>query len=315
MIGVSIEAESWTVSQIPPQAGRLAVVTGAASGLGYATALALAKAGADVVLAGADELDGLRAVSQIRPLAPAALVRFERLDPGSLASIAAFASRVCGAGHPIDLLINHSSAPAPADRQLTADGIELQLGANFLAHFALTAHLLPLLRRSRKPRVVHVSSLSHRFGAINFNDLQLERAYDPWRAHCQSMLATLMFAQELQRRSDDQKWGLGSVAAHPGNVRPRLIANGFGPRGLVRRLKSSLGILLSHSAAEGALPALYAATAPNIRRGGFYGPSGPFELVGPPDLAKLSRKAPGPENAIRLWELAEKLTGVKWQSA
>ena len=293
----------------------MAVVTGAATGLGYATALALAKAGADVVLAGPDELEGFRAVSQIRPMAPAALVRFERIDHGSLASVEAFASRLAHSGHPIDLLINHASAAIPADRRVTPEGFELQLGANFLAHFALTAHLLPVLRRSRKPRIVHVSSLSHRRGSIHFDDLQLERAYDPWRAHCQSMLATLMFAQELQRRSDVSNWGLVSVAAHPGNVRPRLLANGSGPRGLVRRLKSSLGILLSHSASDGALSALFAATAPNIQRGGFYGPSGPFELVGPPDVARLSRKAPDTQNAVRLWELSEKLTGVRWQKA
>jgi NAD(P)-dependent dehydrogenase (short-subunit alcohol dehydrogenase family) len=301
-----------SAARIPRQAGRLAIVTGASAGLGYATALGLAKAGADVVVAAEDEIEGLRAVGQIRPLAPAALVRFEKLDVGSLASVAGFAARMAAAGRSVDLLINHAHVPVSAERQVTADGFEGQMGGNYLGHFALTARLLPLLLRSRRPRVVQVSSLCHRDGHIHFGDLHLERDYDPWAAHCQSMLALLLFAHELQRRSDAQGWSLVSAAAHPGNVRPQLLANGFGPRSLVRRLHGSPRWLVSHSAEEGALPALYAAMAPDVSKGAFYTPDGPFELVGSPESAKPGRRASDPEVARRLWQVSEELTQVKW---
>jgi NAD(P)-dependent dehydrogenase (short-subunit alcohol dehydrogenase family) len=306
------EIAGWTAEQIPHQAGRLAVVTGAVNGLGYATALALAKAGADVILAGEGELEGLRAVSQIRPLAPLALVRFEKMDSQNLASVTSFAARLAGAGHPVDLLITHPGGAVSAERKLTADGFELQFGANYLSRFALTAQLLPLLRRSRKPRVVHVSSLSHRQGSIHFRDLEFKHGYDAWAAHCQAMLATVVFTRELQRRCDAQGWNLVAAAAHPGNVRPKLIANGNGPKALVRRLHGPAGLLLSQSAENGALPALYAATAREVQRGGFYGPGGPFELIGPPELVRDGKSAPDLEAARRLWKISEQLTGVKW---
>lgn len=306
MVGES-ESENWTTARIPPQVGRLAVVTAGATGLGYATALALAKAGADVVVAANDEFQGFRAVSQIRPVAPAALVRFEKLDTGNLASVAAFAARLQDVDRPVDLLINHSTDSMHLSRQTTEDGFEHQLGANYLAHFALTARLLPLLRRGRKPRIVQVCSLCQRPGSIDFDNLHLERDYDPWKAHCQAMLASLLFAQELQRRSDLFQWGLVSVAAHPGNVRLRLIADGVGPKGLVRRLRGSLAVLLSNPPSGGALPALFAATASSVQRGGFYGPSG--LLV---DYASPGKNSPGNEDAHRLWEVSEQLTQAKW---
>jgi len=304
--------QSWTMADIPPQAGRLAVVTGATGGPGYETALALAQAGADVIVAGSDEAQGREALSKIRPRARGALVRFERLDLGSLASVADFAGRLGNAGRPVDVLINNAGVLALRQRQATADGFEMQLGINYLGHFALTARLLPLLQRSRQPRVVHLSSLSQQRGSIHFEDLQLERSYTPWMANEQSNLASLIFALELQRRSDARGWGLLSVAAHPGNARTEQIAQGPGLASLLYRARWGFRFMLGQAAAGGAVPTLYAATAPKASPGGYYGPHGAFEPAGPPGLAWIADKANDLATARKLWAVSERLTGVKW---
>lgn len=169
----------WTAADIPPQVGKFAVVTGGCSGLGLETALALARVGADVLLADVDANAGRDATQHIRSLAPAGVVRFEKLDLSSLTSIAGFASRLLELKRPIDLLINNAGVIAPPRREVTADGFELQFGVNFLGHFALTARLMPLLLMSRTPRVVQVSSIFSRAGAIHFDDLQQVRSYKP----------------------------------------------------------------------------------------------------------------------------------------
>jgi NAD(P)-dependent dehydrogenase (short-subunit alcohol dehydrogenase family) len=288
------------------------VVTGATNGIGYAAALALAQAGADVIVAGHNEWEGRNAVAIIRPLAPAALVRFEKLDVRSLASVADFARRLTAGGRAVDLLINCAGGIAAGKRQLTEDGFELQLAANYLSHFALTAELLPLLRRSRNPRVVQLSSLGQRRGSIHFDDLHLERGYEPAKAFSQSKLALLMFALELQRRSDAHGWGLLSAAAHPGYARTEPVSSRSRSTDLIRKLHGSLGLLVNHTASEGALPTLFAATAPTVQRGGYYGPIGPFELVGPPGPVSVGKNAQDREAARRLWEISEQLTRVKW---
>ena len=204
-----------TQSEIPSQLGRTAVVTGATGGLGYETALALAKAGAEVILTGRDDRKGRSAIEKISREVTGARVSYEHLDLASLASVADFAQRM-QARQSLDLLINNAGVMALPRRQTTADGFEMQFGTNHLGHFALTARLMPLLRRASGPRVVSVSSLAHRTGLIDFDDLQGARVYAPWKAYGQSKLATLMFALELQRRSDAAGWNLISNAAHPG---------------------------------------------------------------------------------------------------
>ena len=222
---------AWTTKDVPSQEGRLAIVTGT-GGLGYETALVLAQAGATVVLAGRNEAKGRVSVEKIRVVHPGARIAFEKLDLASLASVAAFARHFADDHSSLDLLVNNAGVMAPPTRQVTSDGFELQFGTNYLGHFALTAHLLPLLKRGRQTRVVHVSSGAHHTGKIRFDDLQWERRYRPWFAYSQSKLANLMFAFELQRRSDANGWGLMSNAAHPGYARTELIPNGPGAKGL-----------------------------------------------------------------------------------
>ena len=297
---------------IPPQAGKLAVVTGATGGLGYEVALALAQGCADVIIAGRNDARGRAAASKIRSLAPGALVRFEKLDLADLASIRAFADRISASERPIYLLINNAGVLAPPKRLVTVDGFESQFGINYLGHFALTGLLLPALRLGRNPRVVQVSSRFHRCGAIRFDDLQAERIYKPWAAYCQSKLASLLFARELQLRSDQNGWRLLSSAAHPGFARTNLFANGRGTRSLANFLRSLAGTVMSQSAADGALSPLFAAASSNIQPGGFYGPSGLLEFAGPPSPAHVSQKACDLDVASRLWQVSEKLTGVYW---
>ena len=196
----------WTTVDIPSQSGRLAVVTGATGGLGYEAALALAAAGAEVVLAGRNDSKGANAVARLRAAHPGATVRFERLDLASLASVAAFAQTMLATGRGIDLLLNNAGIMAPPDRQLTVDGFELQFATNYLGHFALTARLLPLLRRVPGTRVVNVSSLAANLDSIDLTDLQSELTHVPFQTYGMTKLALLMFALELQRRSEAAGW-------------------------------------------------------------------------------------------------------------
>ena len=300
----------WTTADIPPQNGKTAVITGATGGLGYETALALAGAGATVVLTGRSDAKGRAALGNIAAQFPKASISYETLDLASLNSVADFAARFAGAHNSLDLLINNAGVMALPVQQVTADGFEMQLGTNYLGHYALTARLLPLLRRANQPRVVNLSSLAHRSGAINFDDLQSARSYTPWKAYCQSKLAMLVFALELQRRSDAAGWGLMSNAAHPGYARTDLIANGPGARGLLWQLSKSLQPLMSHSAAAGALPTLFAATSRAATAAGYYGPNGFYELKGPPAPAKIMPNAKDKAVAARLWDVSAGLTGV-----
>jgi len=302
----------WTIADIPPQNGRTAVITGATGGLGYETALALAGAGASVVLTGRSDAKGRDALQKIRSQFPDAKISYETLDLASLASVADFAARFAAAHASLDLLVNNAGVMALPTRQTTADGFEMQFGTNYLGHYALTAHLLPLLRRGDRPRVVNLSSLAHRWGAIDFDDLQGLRSYGPAKAYSQSKLAMLVFALELQRRSDAAGWGLMSNAAHPGYARTDLITNGPGARGVLSRINKLLGPLISHSAAEGALPTLFAATSPEAKAAGYYGPNGFYELKGPPEPAKIMPQAKDVAVAARLWDVSAALTGVSF---
>jgi len=303
---------NWTIADIPPQRGKLAVVTGATGGLGYQTALGLAQAEAEVVLTGRNDAKGREAISKIRKQLPDAKISFEALDLANLASVADFAQRFATAHSSLDLLINNAGVMALPTRQTTADGFEMQFGTNYLGHYALTAQLLPLLRSSHQPRVVNLSSIAHRTGFIHFSDLQGERLYSPWKAYNQSKLAMLMFALELQRRSDAAGWKLMSNASHPGWARTDLFANGPG-FGLISLASQFAAPLFSQSAESGALPTLFAATSPQAEGGGYYGPNGLYELKGPPAPARIMPQAMDKAGAGKLWDVSQHLTGVSFE--
>ncbi|CAN7269776.1 SDR family oxidoreductase [Phenylobacterium sp. LjRoot225] len=292
------------------QVGRTAVVTGA-GGLGYEVALALGRAGAAVVLAGRNPQKGAAAVAQIKAAAPDANIAFELLDLASLASVAAFADRLQSCDAAVDLLVNNAGIMSPPTRQTTADGFEVQFGVNYLGHFALTARLLPLLRKNVAARVVSVTSIAHRFGAIDFDDLQSERRYRPGLAYCQSKLAQAMFAVELQRRSDAAGWGLTSLAAHPGFAGTDLFANGPGIKSLTTFFSRNVLVpLLGHSAAAGARSLVYAAASPHAVGGALYGPTGLMEMKGEPGPRTLAPTATDAEAAARLWRTSEDLAAA-----
>ncbi len=298
----------WTASDIPPQRGRSVVITGT-GGLGFQDALALARTGADVTLAGRNSAKGKAAVEQIRAAAPGAQVQFEEVDLAQLDSVTAFAERLRGSRARLDILINNAAVMTPPQRQTTADGFELQFGTNYLGHFAMTAQLLPLLRKSDAPRVISLSSVAARQGTIDFADLQAERSYQPMRAYAQSKLACLLFAFELHRRSTTAGWGITSIAAHPGISRTDLLTNAPGERSAQGLARTWLWFLFQ-PAAQGALPTLYAATSPQATPGAYYGPDKFGETRGYPALAKMPIQARDTTVAARLWEVSEQLTGV-----
>jgi NAD(P)-dependent dehydrogenase (short-subunit alcohol dehydrogenase family) len=302
----------FTVHDIPDQTGRLAVITGATGGLGYETALALAGAQATVVLTGRNSQKGTDALARIRAIHPHADISYETLDLGSLASVEDFARRFSAAHDRLDILVNNAGVMMPPSRQTTADGFELQFETNYLGHFALTARLVPLLSAAHA-RVVTLSSIMARRGKIHFDDLQLAKGYAPQAAYGQSKLACLMFARELQLRSDAAGLGISSLGAHPGISSTNLIENGMGQGSIAARLKPVTGMFFQ-SPAAGALPTLYAATSPDARPGGYYGPDGFMEMRGAPTAANVPAQAKHAAQSARLWTVSENLAGVSFPS-
>jgi NAD(P)-dependent dehydrogenase (short-subunit alcohol dehydrogenase family) len=302
----------WNLTDMPSQAGRIFLVTGGTSGMGYEDAKALAGAGARIVIAARNPQRGEEAIARIRQQHPEAQVQFEPVDLADLSSVQALGKRLNATLPRLDGLINNAAIMAPAERGASAGGFEMQLATNYIGHFALTAHVLPLLRKSNSARVVTLSSIAAARGSINFADLQSEQAYDAYAAYAQSKLACLMFAFELQRRSDAEGWGIQSFAAHPGVAVTELIERGPG-------LDSEFGRNWAkdrdnyHSAAQGALPTLYAATAPDAQAGSYYGPTGENERRGPLGLATVPAAANDAEAAARLWTVTERLTGIGYR--
>jgi aromatic-L-amino-acid decarboxylase len=300
---------SWQAADMPEQSGRLAVVTGANSGLGLITAQELARRGASVVMACRNLDKGERAMAEIRRRVPAARLQLEGLDLGELASVRAFAERTAAEHERVDLLVNNAGVMAPP-RRSTADGFESQLGINHLGHFALTGRLLEALHRASAPRVVTLSSIAHRLGRIDFDDLQRERRYNNWLAYGQSKLANLMFALELARRAAAADSPLRSLAAHPGYAATNLQTSG--PAARYEKLLGMIGNrLIAQSAEQGALPVLYAATA-ELPSGTFTGPGSPGEVRGAPRVVAGAARAYDEAPARALWALSEELTGVAY---
>ncbi|MFI6744417.1 SDR family oxidoreductase [Nonomuraea sp. NPDC050451] len=295
--------------QVPPQQGKLAVVTGANSGTGKAAATKLAAAGARVILAVRTVAKGEHARAEILKAHPAAKVEVRRIDLADLASVKEFADGLVADRRPLDLLLNNAGVMFPPVRHQTVDGFELQLGSNFLGPFALTVRLLPLLLQAPAARVVTMSSGMAARGTIDFGDLNWRRSYDPTAAYGRSKLADLLLSRHLARLASERGWPLLSAGAHPGNAATNIAASGprlGGEPSLLFRI--AWKITPQHSAEAGADPMLYAATAPGITQGGYYGPR--WGLIGPPAVARPTRKALDRDVAARLWAEAERLTGV-----
>lgn len=291
----------WRASNMPSQAGRLAVVTGANSGIGLETTRELARKGALVIMACRSEDKAQRAKEKILQDLPDGRLEVQLLDLSSLASIHAFTAAFREAHRSLDLLINNAGVMIPPFGK-TEDGFEIQFGTNHLGHFALTAQLLDRLLATEGARIVTVSSIAAWFGRIRFDNLNAERGYTASLAYAQSKLANLSFAIELQCRLDRRRSQVISVAAHPGTTDTNLQQHSFFAR--------MFGKYLSQSAARGALPTLRAATAPDVRGGDYFGPRGWFEMQGSPTHAHVTGRARNPETAARLWSVSEELTGV-----
>ena len=307
------------VLDMPDLSGKFAVVTGANSGLGLGLAQALAGAGADVVMAVRSKAKGEAAVAEIRRDLPAAKLAIRSLDLSSLKSVAALGEELAAEGRPVDILINNAGVMTPPQRQETSDGFELQFGTNHLGHFALTGHLLPLLRAAQSPRVVTVSSLAATQRTLGFDDVNAEHDYQPMRSYGIAKLAQLMFAVELQRRSSRTGWGVTSNAAHPGLSKTNLLSGASYGRDkptLQARLTRLTWWLLPFmwlDVDEGIKPTLYAAVSRHAEGGRYYGPRGFYETVGGGvTFAGVPRLVRSDSDAARLWQLSEELTGVSY---
>lgn len=291
----------WDEPDIPDLTGRTAVVTGANSGLGLETARMLAAKGARVLMACRNLAKAEAALARVGPGA-----EIVALDLGSLASVAQAADEVKGRISRLDILVNNAGLMA-VDRATTEDGFEMQFGVNHLGHFALTAHLTPLLLAAPEARVVSVSSVGHRPGTVRFDDLMFERRrYDRWRPYFQSKLSNLLFALELERRFRAAGLAAKALAAHPGATSTDLGQEGSGFVNGFLRMFSGFG----QSVRVGALPIVRAAVDPAAKGGEFYGPQ--FMQFGYPVLETPTRRARNADDARRLWEESEKLTGVSF---
>ncbi|MBK5219004.1 MAG: SDR family oxidoreductase [Thermoleophilia bacterium] len=302
-------SEKWTAEDIPDQSGRTVVVTGANSGLGLATASALAAAGANVVMACRNTAKADAGAAAIRDRHGDASVVVETLDLADLASVRGFAERFAANYGSLDLLVNNAGVMA-SPRRLTKDGFELQLGTNHLGHFALTGLLLGQMQGRDDARVVTVSSTAHKLGRINFDNLQGERRYFRWFAYCQSKLANVLFMAELERRLRTAGSAVKSLAAHPGYADTNLQT--AAPPAIDRAIFAVSNRLLAQNSEMGALPQLYAATRPNLDGGLFIGPDGFEEQRGYPKVVGVARRGRDEATAARLWEVSEELTGVSF---
>ena len=301
-------ANKWTESDVPDQSGRVAIVTGSNTGLGYETARVLAARGAHVVLAVRNVEKGQAAAAKISGISPRADVKVQPLDVSSLQSVRTAAEEIKTAYPRIDLLINNAGVMYVPKREPTKDGFEMQFGTNHLGPFALTGLLLNNLLAVEGSRVVMVASVAHKIrAAIHFDDLQWDRSYDRVAAYGQSKLANLLFTYELQRRLAAKKEPTIALAAHPGFSNTELMRHLPGPLQPIWKL---FGPLATNSAEKGALPTLLAATDPSAQGAQYYGPDGIGEVMGYPKLVKSSAQSHDEALQERLWTVSEELTGV-----
>ena len=299
----------WTADDIPSQVGRTFIVTGANSGLGYATTRELARHGAHVIITARDRTKGERAIEELRTRQPDVSLELRDLDLSDLESVKAFAQGIIADGVPVDVLINNAGIMMPP-RSLTRQGFELQFGTNHLGHFALTGLLLDRLRAGRDSRVVTVSSTAHKSGSIHSDDLTGERRYARWAFYAQSKFANTVFGLELDRRLRAAGMPVKSILAHPGYSATNLQTTG--PTGLLKLMMRVGNRYLAQDVEIGVLSQLYAATDPKAKAGQFVGPDGRAEASGYPTIVQPITRARDAETAQRLWQISEELTGVRF---
>ena len=306
---------AWTTSDMPDMTGRIVVVTGANSGLGYETSRAFAGRGAQVFMACRTAAKAEDARRRIVAEHAAASVELMTLDLASLASVRRFADELVKRTQKLDLLVNNAGVMALPRRE-TEDGFEMQLGTNHFGHFALTGLVMPLLLAAPEARVVTVSSGAHKGGRINFDDLHGKTSYRRWMAYCQSKIANLLFMYELERRLRRAKARAISVGCHPGYAATELQGAGAKMEGsaFMERIMELSNALFSQDAAMGALPTLYAATSPDVQGGDYIGPDGFMELWGHPKKVPTVARARDEEVAAQLWKVSEDATGVRYDS-
>lgn len=300
---------------VPDLTGKLALVTGASDGIGFHIANRLARAGADIIVPVRNRAKGEEAARGIRGRVPNARVEISDVDLASLESVADFASGLVRQGRPVNILVNNAGIMTPPTRQVTRDGFELQFATNHLGHFALAAHLLPLLRAGRADITTQVSVAANQ-NAVLWDDINSEQSYHPMKAYSSSKIAVGLFAMELHRRSDAEGWGIRSNLSHPGVAPTNLLAAQpqMGrpkdtPQVKVIRALSRRG-LLAGTPESASLSAVYAATSPEAKSGHLYGPKGFQHLSGPPAEQTLYTRLRSPEDGHRIWDLSERLSGV-----
>ncbi len=306
-------ADTWSAADIGDLTGRVALVTGANSGIGYATARALAEHGAHVILACRDDEKARRARDKMESELERSSLELLHLDLADLVSVRRAAAAVLADHARLDLLVNNAGVMGTPYRQ-TADGFELQMATNHLGHFALTGLLLDRIVTTARSRIVTVSSHLHRMGRLRQDDVAGAAFHSTWVAYGTSKLANLLFTAELSRRLERAGLPTLAVAAHPGWTRSNLAGSGaaLGNSRVRRKLGRMAGSALGQSAAGGALPVLCAATSSSVGSGQYIGPAHLFGLFGPPKVARRSRHARDPQAAAALWEASEELTGVRY---
>ena len=301
----------WTPREIPSQAGKLAIVTGANSGIGYHTVLELARAGATVILACRNAQKAEEAKAKILKSVPQAKLEVAIVDMANLDSIRTFAEGFVVGDRKLDILINNAGIMALPQRTPTAQGFEAQFGTNHLGHFALTGELMPALLKTPGSRVVTVASIAHKGGRMRFEDPNWERAYDPRKAYSQSKLANILFGLELDRRLKRANADVLSILAHPGVAVTSIVSNGMGT-GMKAKIVGAMLPLVAQSDARGSWPTLYAATSPDAQSGHYYGPDGIAEIKGTPVEVTPKPHALDPVAAARLWHISEQMTAVEY---
>lgn len=303
----------WTANHIPDLTDKVIIVTGANSGLGYESAKALAAKHATVIMACRTISKAEAAKEQILAVQPSAKLVVMELDLSSLDSVRAFTQAFDQQYDRLDILLNNAGLMAIPQKQ-TADGFEMQLGVNHLGHFALTALLFPNLIQTAGSRVVNVSSSAHRMGEMDFSNLNWEKDYSKWPAYGRSKLANLLFTHELTKRLAEHDLPLIVASAHPGWATTELQEKGpkMEGSGFMQMMARFANALVAQGPDMGALPQLFAATAPDVEQGGFYGPDGWQEMRGYPTLTQPRPGKVKAEEAARLFEVSEQLTGVRF---